>query len=131
MGTKPEARRLLAARAETVVMGCCSSSGDALLCRRRVAALQTEALDQPRRLTLALGAVGRRTVAFLGYPCGDEAEQRRPLTRRALDHGVPLLERRRGAERELVRAVGAPARVGVPQLVPHRHLAQQAAARGH
>src|SRR5437667_6108635 len=91
-------------------------------------ASEAEPLDQPRGLSGALGVVGLWSVAFFGDPGGDETEQGRAFRHGRLDDRGPALERRRC---ELVRAVGAHARVRVAQLVaPGADLAQQPASRG-
>src|SRR5215218_4268970 len=86
-------------------------------------------LRQPRRLAGALGVVGLGPRARLGDPGGDEAEQRRALGNRRFDHLAPALQSR--AAGDLVRAVGAPARVGGPErVVPGADPAHEPPARG-
>src|SRR5262245_41890558 len=76
-------------------------------------ALEPKLPDEPVRLAGPLGVVSRGPVDLLGYPRRHEAEQGGALGHGGLDRGLPLLERRRGAARQLVRALRAHARVAV------------------
>src|SRR4051794_22972834 len=55
---------------------------------------ERQAVGEPARLACALLAVCRPAGALLGDARGDEAQERRALGDRGLDHAVPVGERR-------------------------------------
>src|SRR5206468_10262396 len=73
---------------------------------------QGEPLDEPVRLTRALGAICLGARTLLGDARRHEAEQRRALGHRRLDRRLPLLQRRRRGAGALVAAAGAHPRGG-------------------
>lgn len=92
-------------------------------------AVKLKPLDEPFCLAGTLGLVCVGPVDLLGYPGGDEPEQARAFRHRRLDDGLPLLERGRGAARELMRAVRAHARVAVAHTSSHASIRRISRAR--